>query len=369
MVYKVIQWSSGNVGKHAIASIAARKGMKLAGLYVYSDDKAGQDAGTIAGVGKLGVKATNSVQEILKTKADVVIHSPLPSLVYGDDPNADIDIFCKLLASGKSVITTVGYMYPKVHGPSVVRRLQAACRKGGSTFHSTGVNPGWVGDLLPLTMSSLSHRIDQIYVQEISNFQYYPSPEIMFDMMGFGKTPAQFKKDAARYMNWLTGLFRENIQMVADGLGLKLDRIADKTTRVLATRNLKTAAGTVKKGTVAGQHWEWAGMVGRKKLIVHETVWRMHDSVAKDWPQGVHSVAIKGEPNIRINLAPDWVDGGLMSTAMHAVNAVPYVCDAEPGIKTFLDLPWIMGKGLVNVPKTKPAPKKLAPKRKAGKKK
>ncbi|MDA0338880.1 MAG: dihydrodipicolinate reductase [Proteobacteria bacterium] len=362
MVYNVIQWSSGNVGKHVVQAVAERKNMKLAGLYVYSDDKAGQDAGAIAGIGNLGVIATNDVNDILKTDADVVIHSPLPSLVYGEDPNADVDAFCKLLASGKNVITTVGYMYPKVHGPALVRRLNAACKKGNSTFHSTGLNPGWVGDLLPLTMSSLSKSIDQVYVQEISNFQYYPSPEIMFDMMGFGKTNAEFRKHAARYTNWLTGLFRENIQMVADGLGVKLDKITDKTTRVLATRNLKTAAGTVKKGTVAGQHWEWAGMVGRKKIIVHETVWRMHESVAKDWPQGVHSVAIKGEPNMRIELSPMWIDGGLLSTATHAVNAVPYVCDAEPGIKTFLDLPWIMGKGLVNVPQ-KTAPKKKAPKK------
>ena len=362
MGYKVIQWSSGNVGKHAIEAVAERKNMKLAGLYVYSDEKSGQDAGTIAGIGKLGVPATNDVEKILKTKADVVIHSPLPSLVYGDDLNADLDVFCKLLASGKSVITTVGYMYPKVHGPAVVRRLNDACKKGNSTFHSTGLNPGWIGDVLPLTMSSLSHRIDQIVVQEISNFQYYPSPEIMFDMMGFGKTNAQFRKDAARYMNWLTGLFRENIQMIADGLDLKLDKITDKTTRVLATKNLKTAAGTVKKGTVAGQRWEWAGMVGRKKLIVHETIWRMHEDVAKDWPQGNHSIAISGAPNMRIELAPDWIDGGLISTAMHAVNAVPYVCDAEPGIKTLLDLPWMMGKGLVKTPKKAPVKKATAPK-------
>ncbi len=358
MPYKVIQWSSGNVGTHAMQAVAGRKGMSLAGLYVYSDEKAGQDAGTIAGIKKQGVTATNDIDEILNTKADVVIHTPLPSLVYGDDPDADIATICKLLASGKNVITTVGYMYPKVHGPSVVRRLNAACKKGGTTFHSTGVNPGWVGDLLPLTMTSLSNRIDQVYVQEISNFEYYPSPEVMFDMMNFGKTPAEFRKATARYSNWLTGLFRENIQMVADGLGVKLDKITDKTTRELAKKNLKTAAGTVKKGTVAGQRWEWAGMVGRKKVIVHETVWRMHESVGKDWPQGVHSVAIKGEPNIRIELSPLWVDGGLLSTATHAVNAIPYVCEAEPGIKTFLDLPWIMGKGLVNVPAKKPAKKK-----------
>jgi hypothetical protein len=351
MAYKVIQWSSGNVGKHAVRAVAERRDLKLTGMYVFSDEKAGKDAGEIAGIGKLGVKATNDVEKIVAMEADVVIHTALPSLVYGDDPMADIDTFCRLLASGKNVITTVGYMYPKVYGGKVNKRLEEACRLGGTTFHSTGLNPGWLGDLLPITMTALSQRVDQIYVREISNFQYYPSPEIMFDMMGFGKTPAQFKKDAERYAFWLSGLFRENVQMVADALGVKLDEIKEKTVRELAKEDLETAAGTVKKGTVAGQHWEWAGMAGGEKIIVHETVWRMHESVAPDWPTGDHSVTVEGEPRMHVEFDARWISDGLQGTAMHAVNAVPYVCDAPAGIKTFLDLPWIVGKGSVRVPK------------------
>ena len=348
MTYRVIQWASGNVGKHALRAVAERPELKLVGMYVVSAGKAGLDAGAIAGISKLGVKATSSVDDIIAMDADVVLHTSLPSLVYGDDLIADVDNFCALLASGKNVITTVGYMYPKVYGPQFNQRLQKACRRGGSTFHSTGLNPGWLGDVLPLTMTALSKRVEQIYVREISNFQGYPSPEIMFDMMGFGKTPAQFKKDAERYAFWLSGLFRENVQMIADGLGLKLDAIKDKTTRELATEDLITAAGVVKKGTVAGQHWEWAGMSLGKKVIVHETVWRMHDTVAPDWPTGDHSVTIEGEPRMHVNFDAQWISDGLLGTAMHAVNAIPYVCDAPAGIKTLLDLPWMVGRGTMS---------------------
>jgi 2,4-diaminopentanoate dehydrogenase len=343
--YKVIQWSSGNVGRHAVAAVAKRPDLNLVGMYVYAAAKVGRDAGEVAGTGKLGVETTNDLQRLLALDADVVIHSPLPSLVYGDDPLADVKTICRLLESGKNVITTVGYLYPKAHGPQLVRKIESACRKGNSTFHSTGLNPGWMGDLLPLTMSALSSRIDQIYVKEVSNFQHYPSPEIMFDMMGFGKTPSQFRRHVARYSHWLNGLFVESIRMVADGLRLKLDRVSSRTSRALAPGDLQTAAGVVRAGTVAGQHWLWAGEVARRKVIVHETVWRMHDSVAPDWPTGNHAVAVSGEPNIRIELAPSWIDGGLVSTAMHAVNAIPYVCEAAPGIKTLIDLPLMTGKG------------------------
>jgi hypothetical protein len=344
MAYKIIQWSSGNVGKNAIATVAQRKGLKLVGLYVYQTEKVGEDAGSIAGIDKLGVKATDDRERLLALDADCVVHTPLPSLVYGDNPDEDLETICALLASGKNVVTTVGYMYPKVYGAKVMDRLQAACRKGGSSFHGTGVNPGWLGDVLPLVMSGLSQRLDKIHVQEISNFEYYASPEIVFDMMGFGRTPKQFKQQAARYKQWLSGLFKESIQMVADGMGLKLDVITEKSKNELAIQTLEVAAGILQKGTVAGQHWEWAGMVNNKKVIVHETVWRMHDSVGNQWPRGNHSITIKGKPDMYVDFGPSWNNDVLLSTAVHAVNTVHYLCDAPAGIRSFLDLPMIMAR-------------------------
>jgi hypothetical protein len=345
VAYKIIQWSSGNVGKNSIATIAKRKGLKLVGLYVYSPEKEGMDAGDIAGIARLGVKATHDRDRLLAMDADCVVHTPLPSLVYGDNPDEDLETICALLAAGKNVVSTVGYMYPKVHGPKVTNRLKSACRKGGSSFHSTGVNPGWLGDVLPLMMSGISAQLDKIHIQEISNFEFYASPEIVFDMMGFGRTPKQFKQQAARYNHWLSGLFRESIQMVADGLGLKLDAIKETSRTELTKLSIKVAAGELQKGTVAGQHWEWAGMVGTKKVIVHETVWRMHESIGQKWPRGNHSITIKGKPDMFVDFGPNWNNDVLLSTAAHAVNAVPYVCDAPSGIRTLLDLPMIMASG------------------------
>ncbi|MFT4519736.1 MAG: hypothetical protein ACI9JM_002133 [Halioglobus sp.] len=345
MAYKIIQWSSGNVGKSAIRTVAQRKDLKLVGLFVYDPKKVGMDAGEIAGIKRLGVKASNDKDNLLEMDADCVIHTPLPSLVYGDKLNEDLDTVCALLSSGKNVITTVGYMYPKVHGAKVMNRLKRACRKGGSSFHGTGANPGWLGDVLPLMISGISQSIDKIHVQEITNFEFYPSPEVVFDMMGFGRTPKQFKLQAARYTSWLSGLFKESIQMVADGLELKLDSISEQSKIELTKQDITVAAGTLKKGTIAGQRWEWAGVVNKKKIIVHETIWRMHDCVGDKWPRGNHSITIKGKPDMYFDFGPDWNNDVLLSTAAHAANAVPYVCDAPCGIQTFLDLPTIIARG------------------------
>ena len=167
MPIRVIQWGSGNVGRHAIRTVAAHPGMELVGMMVTDPGKVGRDIGDIAGIPGVGVTATDDLDEILALDAEVVLHMPLPSLVYGDDPGADMDNFCRLLASGKHVVTTVGYMYPQVYGDDVMRRLTTACAEGGSTFHGTGANPGWFGDLLPLLMSGLSLRIDRIEVREL----------------------------------------------------------------------------------------------------------------------------------------------------------------------------------------------------------
>jgi hypothetical protein len=236
-------------------------------------------------------------------------------------------------------------MYPVAHGQELVDRLTAACRQGDSSFHGTGANPGWFGDVLPLVMSGLSLRIDRVSVQEISSFQYYPSPEIMFEMMGFGRTPDDFQRRGDRHRSWLDGLFTEAVQMVAHGLGVEVDEVTSTMQTELAPRDLHTAAGIVPEGTVAGQRWHWRALSSGSTIVEQETVWRMHREVAPTWPDGDWSVHIHGDPEMTVSLPHTWNNDVLGSTAAHALNAIPYVAATRPGIVTFLDLPMIAGRG------------------------
>jgi hypothetical protein len=348
-MHKIYQWASGTVGRHAARAVLARPDLKLVGLHVLSPDKVGRDVGEILGGARMGLVATRGIQAIIDSDADVVIHAPLASLVYGDNDAQDLDDICTLLAAGKNVITVVGYLHPKAHGPAVLGRLEAACLAGRSTFHSTGLNPGWMGDLLPLTMAGLAGEIERVLIREITNFQFYPSPEIMFDVMGFGTPVEQFERQGVRRRKWLNGLFAESIELIADGLRLELDRVDDEMELATATTDLDTAAGKVPRGTVAGQRWCWTGIVDGKARIVHETVWRMHKAIAPEWPVGKHSVTIEGRPRIALSLDADWISDGLLATALHAVNAVPAVCAAGPGVKTRLDLPLIAPRPYVSL--------------------
>lgn len=343
MTYKVFQWASGNVGRHTARVALERESLDLVGMHVYSDAKAGKDVGELIGIDPVGIQATSDIEAVKRSDADVVIHTPLPSLIYGDNEDQDLDDFCELLAAGKNVITVVGYMYPKVYGEAVVKRLEDACKAGNSSFHSTGLNPGWMGDLLPLTMSSLCERVDHVHVLEVSCFEGYGSPEIMFESMGFNSTPEEYKVKGARQKKWLDGLFAESVQMVADGMGLGVTEVVSSLDIELADKDMKVAAGTVRKGTVAGQHWRWSGMAEGKEVVAHETVWRIHRDVAPEWADGNNWIRFKGRPSINFEIESDFrfMDDSMLATGMHAVNAIPYVVDAPAGIQTFLDLPWI----------------------------
>ncbi|HIK85529.1 MAG TPA: dihydrodipicolinate reductase [Myxococcales bacterium] len=347
MTYRVIQWASGNVGRASLQAVALHPELELAGLLVINPEKAGQDAGALCNRDPMGVAATADVEAILAMDADCVLHMPLPSVRYGDDPDTDVRDICRLLESGKNVITTVGYVYPKAYGRELVDRFESACATGGSSLHGTGVNPGWMGELLPLTMSAMCSRIDQVYVMESTDFSWYPSREVIVNMMGFGKPPAEFDAESKRYRDWLSGLFCESVEMIADGLGVDLDEIQKTAEFETAPETFDIAAGTIEAGTIAAQRFCWSGIAGGEKRIVLEAIYRARRDLVPIWADVGGIVRIEGRPQISFKLEEGWISNGLVGTALHAVHAVPHVCRAEPGIRTFLDLPLITGRHTV----------------------
>ncbi|MDJ0849207.1 MAG: dihydrodipicolinate reductase [Myxococcota bacterium] len=344
MGYRVIQWATGNVGRAALRAVARHPELELVGLHVTDPAKDGRDAGELCRLPPFGVAATRDASALLALEADCVLHMPLPSARVGDDPDRDLRDLCRILASGKNVVTTVGFVFPAAHGEKVVERLQRACREGGSSLHGTGVNPGWLGELLPLTLSALSSRIERIAVLESTDFSFYPSREVIVDIMGLGKTREAYATDAARYEGWLTGLFRESVELVAAGLALPLDGVETEVELALAEDDFDVAAGRIAKGTVAGQRFRWTGRSGGVERIVLEAVYRAQRGVAPGWPAPGAAVTIEGRPRMHFELDESWISNGLTATAMHAVHAVPAVCRAEPGIRTFLDLPLLVGR-------------------------
>ncbi|MFI6298259.1 dihydrodipicolinate reductase [Nonomuraea sp. NPDC050790] len=344
---RVVQWATGAVGRHALRSVISRPELELAGVLVYDPGKTGKDAGDLVALPRTGVTCTDDVESILATDADCVLHMPLPASYFGPDRTADLETICALLASGKNVITTTGFVYPKSYGPGVVRRIESACAEGGTTLHGTGVNPGFMSDFLPLALSGLSSRVDHIYVRESSDFLGHPSRQIVVDLVGFTRPAKDYIATVRPFRAYQRALFAESAQLVADALGVELDEVAESDEFELATQEFEIAAGLVNEGTVCASRWVFSGLVRGRPFMTIEVVYKADAAKVRRWSDPGFSIHIEGVPQMTV--AVEEVSHGLAAAASHAVNSIPAVVSAEPGIRTLLDLPLPTARGLARL--------------------
>ncbi len=346
MSYRVVQWATGNLGRAAVEGILAHPQLELVGCWVHSEAKDGRDAGELCGVGPVGVRATRSEAEILALGADCILYSPL----LGRSEEV-----ARLLASGANVVTPLDWFHPAKS--ATVAELEAACRKGGVTLHGTGIHPGGITELFPLMVSSLCSEIRHVRAEEFSDIRAYSAEAVVREVMLFGKTPAEA---AASPMTSLLGRgFGQSLDLVAEALGFALDPEKQNTHEMaVATRRLETPVGPIEAGTVAAQRFAWEGCVRGEPVVTARVNWLMGEEfLDPPWsfgPEGERfEVAITGDPGVKLVFhglhPPDPASGllrnpGMVATAQHCVNSIPAVCEAPPGIRTYLDLPLVTGR-------------------------
>jgi DNA-binding FadR family transcriptional regulator len=287
--------------------------------------KVGRDAGELCGIAPLGVRATSSSDELLALEADCVLYAARGEL----DPMRALDEICRLLASGKNVVSTAvtGLIQPRSMGEAVVAKLEAACREGQASFHGTGIEPGWAAEVLPLTMSGLLRRIERILVQEVLDYSSYASRQMLFDVMDFGRPPdAPVPLANAKLVG---ATFRAPILLVADGLGAAIDDFVYTREVAVTEHAFSIAAGEIRAGTVAAQRFGFTGIVAGRPAITVEHITRVGTGQAPHWPGGRGwRVRIEGEPSLALEASvavngEDENDQGCLGTAMYAIHAIP----------------------------------------------
>jgi hypothetical protein len=245
-VLRVIQWANGSVGRHAVAAVHGHSDLELVGALVYSNAKAGRDIGDVCGIGAIGVTATKNPDEIVALDADCVLYMPQGEM----NPMGALDDICRLLASGKNVVSTAvtGLICPRSLGDKVVDKLESACAAGQTSFHATGIEPGWAAEVLPLTMSGLFQRIDSLLVLELMDYTTYDSADMLFDIMGFGAAPDEPVPMADAALAGVT--FRAPLMLLADGLGTAIDDFVYHREVAVADKAFDVKAGRIEAGTV-----------------------------------------------------------------------------------------------------------------------
>lgn len=355
MSIRVVQWSTGNVGRHAIAGILARPELDLVGVWVSSEDKAGRDAGQLAGLGRdVGVLATNDAEALLALKPDCIVYTAMADNRLME-ALGDLQRF---LDAGINVVSSapVFLQYPDgTVPPELVDPITAAAESGGVSLFVNGVDPGFANDWLPLVVTSVSERIDEVRCLELLDYSTYDNATVLFDVMGFGKpmdhTPMLLQPGI------LTFAWGSVVRQLAAGLDVELDEVTETVIKIPAPETFEIACGTIEKGTMAALRFEVIGMRNGRPVCVLEHITRLRQDLAPDWPQpqgqGCYRVTISGEPNYTVQFELLGTDGdhntaGLKATAMRLVNAVEAVVAARPGLITALDLPLITGRGLVS---------------------
>ena len=153
--YRVVQWTTGNVGKSSVEAIAKNPNYELVGCYAWSKDKAGSDVGELVGIEPLGVKATNDVDELLALKPDCVVYNPMW---------IDVDELVRILSAGVNVVTSASFITGHNLGDGR-DRIEEACRQGGATMFGSGVSPGFA-ELLAIVSAMVCNRVDKVSVIE-----------------------------------------------------------------------------------------------------------------------------------------------------------------------------------------------------------
>ncbi|HEX9031971.1 MAG TPA: dihydrodipicolinate reductase [Streptosporangiaceae bacterium] len=354
MPYRVVQWSTGNVGRHAIAGIEARPDLELVGVWVSSPAKEGKDAGELAGLGRdLGIAATTDADALLALRPDCIVHTAMAD----DRLTEALGDLARFLRHGINVVSSspVFLQFPGGDAAEALAGpIREAAAEGGASIFVNGVDPGFANDWLPLILTGVCERIDEVRCLEILDYSTYDQPMVLFDIMGFGRSLDHIPM--LLQPGILTMAWGSVVRQIAAGLDVDLDGIDERYERLPAPERFEIASGPIEEGSAAALRFEVRGMKDGGPVVVLEHVTRLRSDLGPDWPQpagqGCYRVVITGEPNYTLDLQLVGTDGdhntaGLKATAMRLVNAVPAVIEAPPGLLTALDLPLVTGRGLL----------------------
>ena len=350
MAIRVVNVGTGLVGQEALRALIDHPDTELVGHVVFDPAKVGRDIGDLVGYPRTGVIATSDLDAALTTEPDVVAYF---ATTHGR-LKATLDEFVRILESGIHIVTTsVGALiHPGSARPDVLERLNAACQAGNSSLFSTGIDPGFFSDYLPVVLSGCARRIDGIRIYEMAIYESGGQSDLVaFDQVGFGRpidTITPLVHPESLKASWGGVLL-----MIAEQLGVSVDEITTSHEMLPSPETFPYQGRTIQEGTIAGMRFEIAAIVGGQNLISVSHVTRARRDLAPDWPRphgdDAYRIVIEGNPRIECeteftNAHGDNLAGGFGITAMRAINAIPLVVDARPGVLSVFDLPLIKGR-------------------------
>ena len=325
---KVVSYGIGVIGRRLARHLLTKKGVEIVGAIDINPAIVGKDLGEVLGVDKLGVVISNDTDEVLSTtKPDIVCHTTMSYL------RQTYDQFAQILKHGVNIVSTceeLAYPTATEEGGEYAKKLDKLAKESGGTLLGTGINPGFLMDTLPIFLTGVCTRVDDIYITRQMDAATRRVP--FQKKIGAGLSVTEFKdKIATHEITGHVGL-EQSIQMIADAVGWELDEIkVDQVQPVVLEKDVASDAIEVPKGHNAGSMQMAYGMKGGEALIT------MDFKAYIGAPEEFDSVTIRGEPPINEKTSP-CVHGDFGTIAITA-NMIPQVINSGPGFKTMVDLP------------------------------
>jgi 2,4-diaminopentanoate dehydrogenase len=354
MSYKVIVWGTGFVGKMVIRELLQNPEYELVGVIGYFPEEIGKDVGELVGTKPVGLISSGDPDKVLATKADAVAY-------YGptaEFAQVNIDNICKALRAGKNVVSTAmtPWVYHKARHtpPEQIKPVEDACRESGMTCFTTGIDPGFMNDIVPLTLMGVCGRIDSVRIQELQDYSTYRG-----STAGMALGDPMDKQGILEIPDVLIYAWGPTIYMIADAVGAKLEKVDTMYEKWATPVRVEYVKGAVEPGNCAAVHFEIRGWVSGRPAIVIEHVNRIGNAAAPHWPRAkmekddAYRIMIEGSPRVVMECAfrgekdNDPSSGGCLATGMRAIHAIPAVCAAPPGVISALDLPLAPGRGIL----------------------
>jgi 4-hydroxy-tetrahydrodipicolinate reductase len=332
--YRVVQWATGMVGRFSLRAVIEHPDMTLVGVRVFSAAKEGRDAGELCGLPPVGVKATRDIDAIIALKPDCVLFMP---------DGCDYDAVCRLLESGINIVTTRGEFHNPAKMDAAIReRVEAACRRGGASIHSTGSSPGFITEALPIVLASIQRRLDCLTIDEFADMITAVSPEMLFDVCGYGETPEEFAKRPTAERD---ECFIHSLSLVAEALSIPIDDLRVTIEVAVTRKSLPVGAREIAAGTVAAQRITTSLMRDGRPVLRFRANWYCTMDLEPAWDLRATGwrVVVEGDAPLDVHIGlPLPGPETPRYTSNRPVNAVPYVCAAPPGIITTIDLPQVI---------------------------
>jgi hypothetical protein len=328
---RVIQYGIGPIGAAIVRLMLEKPGLEIVGAIDVDPAKAGKDLGEVAGAGrKLGVIVSPVSAPVLAAGGDVVVHTTSSYLVDVQEQ------LLECLDAGLNIVSTCEELaYPFRKHPELSRLLDRRAREHKAALLGTGVNPGFAMDKLALTLATVCQKVEKVEVRRVVNASKRRLP--LQKKVGAGLTVDEFKKQVAAGILKHHGL-PESAAMIADGLGLPVDRIEEVIEPVIAQEKVVTEFLKVAQGRVAGVHQVARGLAGSQVNIFLEL--KMYVGAKNP----VDAVVIHGVPELKL-VVQGGIHGDLATVAV-TVNCIPAVLEAKPGLRTARDIPMCFFPGL-----------------------